>query len=88
MFIPIILGKVSRGNFLDRIVQFSEEQKKPTRLVSSAINLDSFSLYNRGGFIPRQIFQDMTMAIPKEGLGERNIPGLHRVRDAHPEGSK
>ena len=84
---PNHFGKGLARQLLDRIVQFSEEQKKPTRLVSSAINLDSFSLYNRGGFIPRQIFQDMTMAIPKEGLGERNIPGLHRVRDA-PEGSK
>ena len=80
---PNHFGKGLARQLLDRIVQFSEEQKKPTRLVSSAINLDSFSLYNRGGFVPRQIFQDMTMAIPKEGLGERNIPGLHRVRDAH-----
>jgi hypothetical protein len=53
------------------------------RLVSSAMNLDSFSLYTRGGFVPRQIFQDMTLAIPEEGLAERAIPGIHRVRDAH-----
>ena len=71
---PNHFGKGLARHLLDRIVHLSEEQNKPTRLVSSAMNLDSFSLYTRGGFVPRQIFQDMTMAIPKEGLGERNIP--------------
>ncbi|MDB6135888.1 MAG: Acetyltransferase [Verrucomicrobiales bacterium] len=31
----------------------------PARLVSSALNLDSFSLYTRLGFVPGQVFQDM-----------------------------
>lgn len=31
----------------------------PVRLVSSAMNLDSFSLYTRAGFVPREMYQDM-----------------------------
>ena len=80
---PDHFGKGLARQLLDRIVRLSNEQNKPMRLVSSAMNLDSFSLYTRGGFVPRQIFQDMTLAIPEEGLAERAIPGIHRVRDAH-----
>ena len=80
---PDHFGKGLARQLLDRIVRLSNEQNKPMRLVSSAMNLDSFSLYTRGGFVPRQIFQDMTLAIPEEGLVERVIPGIHRVRDAH-----
>ena len=80
---PGHFGKGLARQLLDRIVRLSDEQNKPLRLVSSAMNLDSFSLYTRGGFVPRQIFQDMTLAIPEEGLAERAIPGIHRVRDAH-----
>jgi GNAT superfamily N-acetyltransferase len=80
---PGHFGKGLARQLLDRIVRLSDEQNKPMRLVSSAMNLDSFSLYTRGGFMPRQIFQDMTLAIPEEGLAERAIPGIHRVRDAH-----
>ena len=33
------------------------------------MNLDSFTLYNRCGFVPRQVFQDMYIEIPEGGLG-------------------
>jgi hypothetical protein len=46
------------------------------------MNLDSFSLYTRCDFVPRQIFQDMTLSVPDEGLPECAVPGLHRVRNA------
>ena len=67
---PEHFGKGLARQLLERIVQLSDEENKPTRLVSSAMNLDSFSLYTRGGFVPRQIFQDMTLAVPDEGLPE------------------
>ena len=74
---PDHFGKGLARQLLDRIVHVClNEHNKPTRLVSSAMNLDSFSLYTRGGFVPRQIFQDMTLAVPEEGLPERAIPGL------------
>lgn len=35
--------------------------RKPVRLVSSALNLDSFSLYSRAGFRPVEVYQDMVV---------------------------
>lgn len=41
---------------------------KPLRLVSSAMNLDSFSLYTRLGFVPQMMLQSMTLAVPAAGF--------------------
>lgn len=41
---------------------------KPLRLVSSAMNLDSFSLYTKFGFVPHTTFQDLTLTVPEDGL--------------------
>src|SRR3974377_409761 len=56
---------------------------KALRLTSSALNLDSFSLYNRAGFVPRCAFQDMFVAVPPEGI-KQSAPGAGRVRPATP----
>jgi GNAT superfamily N-acetyltransferase len=53
------------------------------RLTSSALNLDSFALYNRAGFVPRLAYQDMWVAVPEEGLGA-SPPRRDRVRTATP----
>lgn len=45
-----------------------EAAGKPLRLVSSAMNLDSFSLYTKLGFVPQQTFQDLSLEVPAEGL--------------------
>ena len=55
---------------------------KSCRLVSSAINMDSFSLYNRAGFIPRVTYHDMVITVPETGLGDVNVTGEDRVREA------
>ena len=60
---PDYFGKGVAPKILARIVEIAAEQKKPLRLVSSAMNLDSYSLYNRFGFIPYAMYQDMM--IPK-----------------------
>jgi len=60
-------------------VPFSEQ--KPLRLVSSAMNLDSYSLYTRAGFVPQVIFQDLILPVPDEGLPHRT-PGDDKVREA------
>ena len=52
------------------------------RLVSSAINMDSFSLYNRAGFIPRVTYHDMVINVPKEGLGDTGVKGGGNIREA------
>lgn len=69
---------------LKYVTDFADQQGKPVRLVSSTLNLDSFSLYNRAGFVPRVIYQDMTMKIPEEGL-EVDSRGNAKVRDATPD---
>lgn len=62
---------------LDRIIEMAEERGKSLRLVSSCLNLDSFSLYSRRGFAPYAFFQDMTLAVPEHG-----IPATGRARPA------
>ena len=54
------------------------------RLTQSALNLDSFSLYNRAGFVPRHAYQDMMISVPGDGLG-KTPPGIDRCRDARLE---
>jgi GNAT superfamily N-acetyltransferase len=53
----------------------------PMRLVSSAFNLESFSLYNRAGFVPRLVYQDMSLPVPPGGWSIP-VPGRDRVRTA------
>ena len=52
---------------------------KPLRLVSSAMNLDSFSLYTRLGFVPQMMLQSMTLMVPTGGGAG---PADTRIRDA------
>ena len=53
---------------LKSITDVADRKQKPLRLVSSALNLDSFSLYNRAGFIPRYAYQDMLVQVPDDGF--------------------
>jgi hypothetical protein len=70
------------GKLLRYIIDFAQRQSKPVRLVSSAMNLDSFSLYNRNGFVPRKLFQDMFVPTPDKLPA--SCTGFERVRDATP----
>ncbi len=56
---PDYFGRGVARRLLRAITDFADERRLPVRLVSSALNLDSFSLYNRGGFVPEAIYQDM-----------------------------
>ena len=78
---PNYFGQGIARKLLQFILDFADQAGKPVRLVSSAMNLDSFSLYTRAGFVPRLAFQDMYLAVPKEGLSHK-VPGLERVRTA------
>lgn len=51
----------------------------PVRLVSSAMNLDSYSLYTRAGFAPYEVFQDMVFP---DGPPERGEASGAGIRDA------
>jgi predicted N-acetyltransferase YhbS len=69
---------------VSHILDFTKERGyRSCRLVSSAINMDSFSLYNRAGFIPRVTYHDMVINVPAEGLGaDTGVAGDERVRGA------
>jgi len=67
---------------LNHIVDFTESNQYPAlRLVGSAINMDSFSLYNRSGFVPRGSYHDMVIVVPASGLSV-DYPLRKQVRDA------
>ncbi len=71
------------GALLRVIVEAAEIDGKPVRLVSSAMNLDSYSLYNRAGFVTFGVYQDMTLRVPLDGFREPQ-PASGHVRPATP----
>ena len=80
----------SRGvakKLLQHVCALADEQRKPLRLVSSAGNLDSFSLYTRHGFVPRGIYHTMNLPVGAEGP-IRSHPLQPRVRKARPSDAK
>lgn len=80
---PNHFGKGVAGALLRQIIRFSEHNQMPLRLVSSALNLDSFSLYTRHGFVPYATYQDFTLEVPKQGFDVEKLGiDLSRVREA------
>lgn len=67
---------------LNEIVAYSKERNLPVRLVSSAFNLDSYSLYTKRGFAPYAFYQDMILTVPEAGVAVDDVPG-HLVRSAN-----
>ena len=65
---PNYAGQGVARDLLKFITDLADRRNLPTRLISSAINLDSFSLYNRAGFVPRCIYQDMVLHTTATGL--------------------
>lgn len=65
---PDFFGRHVASRLLKYITDLADREDKPIRLVSSAMNLDSFSLYSRAGFIPRASFVDMQIAVPQTGF--------------------
>ena len=78
---PNYFGCGAGRELLDAIVAWADREQKPLRLVSSAMNLDSYSLYTRAGFVPRAAFQDMMVEVPPEGL-DHTVPNADSVREA------
>jgi len=81
---PDYAGQGIARRLLTFILDFSNGAQKPLRLVSSAMNLDSFSLYNRAGLAPYAIYQDMVLEVPDAGIPDA-VPKGKTVRDATPE---
>lgn len=80
---PAYFGKGVGRRLITAVLEKADAAEKPVRLVSSVMNLDSFSLYTRAGFVPRQVFQDMVLFVPTDGLPEETQNGL--VRPATPD---
>lgn len=79
---PNYSGRGIGRAMVDHILDFTRRNDyKACRLVSSALNLNSFSLYNRAGFVPRGVYQDMVMDVPDNGL-DVSVPGEDSVRAA------
>lgn len=69
---------------IEPVILRAKREGKPVRLVSSALNLDSFSLYTRLGFVPHTLYQDLTVNVPAGGLRANPPEGISRVRSATP----
>ena len=79
---PDYFGRGIGRALVNGIAQFTDDNKLSSlRLVSSAMNMDSFSLYNRSGLVPRVSYNDMILEVPADGLAVV-APGQDRVRDA------
>lgn len=81
---PNYFGRGVARALLDYIIDYTDRHGyKALRLTQSALNLDSFSLYNSAGFVPRCAYQDMMLQVPEAGLNA-SLPGLEHVREATP----
>ena len=78
---PDAFGRGVAGALLRAVLAEADARKLPTRLVSSALNLDSYSLYTKLGFVPRQVFQDMQLPA---GASLPELPESARVRPGQP----
>lgn len=78
---PAHFGKGAARRLLTHITDLADKETKPVRLVSSAMNLDSFSLYTRAGFTPTGAYQDMFVPASPNGL-EVEKASAHVVRAA------
>ena len=78
---PEVFGRGVARRMLSFITDLADRAGKPVRLVSSAMNLDSFSLYSRAGFVPRAAYQDMLIEVPPGGFAP-SPAGRERVREA------
>jgi GNAT superfamily N-acetyltransferase len=79
---PNYFGRGVSSALLRYIIDFTERNGySALRLTSSALNLDSYSLYNRHGFVPRAFYQDMFLNVPAAGIGQPPA-GAAQVRDA------
>ena len=80
---PNYSGRGVGKQLVNYILDYTKENNyKSCRLVSSAINMDSFSLYNRAGFVPRVTYHDMVINVPKDGLGDAPFKGEEKIREA------
>ena len=79
---PDACGRGVARRMMSLVLEKAQRLGKPARLVSSLLNLDSFSLYTRLGLIPGAIFQDLLLTVPEGGMPAPAPAGVERVRPA------
>lgn len=77
---PAAGGRGVARAMMTEVIRRARAAGQPVRLVSSLLNLDSFSLYTRIGFVPGTVFQDLLFNIPDAGLPTPPPAGANRVR--------
>lgn len=81
---PDFFGKGVASRMVRYVIDEVAQRKLPVRLVSGATNVDSFSLYNRAGFMPTRFFQDMMVKVPQDGF-DVAAPSDWTLREAIPD---
>ena len=79
---PAAAGRGVARLMMKQAVDLAAAQGLPLRLVSSALNLDSFSLYTKMGFVPHTLYQDVLFNLPAGGLPGPPPKHADRVRPA------
>ena len=79
---PEAAGRGVARAMMQAAIERAQAAGLPLRLVSSLLNLDSFSLYTRLGLVPHTMFQDLLLNIPAQGMPSPPPPGIERVRPA------
>lgn len=82
---PEATGRGTARLMMEHAAAIARERNQPLRLVSSALNLDSFSLYTKLGFVPHTLYQDVLFNVPVEGLAGAPPARVAHVRAAHPQ---
>ncbi len=81
---PDVAGRGVGRLMVEEALRRADRTGLPVRLVSSLLNLDSFSLYSRLGFLPRTIYQDLELAVPAGGMTHPQPTGCATIRLATP----
>ncbi|MFM8379263.1 MAG: GNAT family N-acetyltransferase, partial [Planctomycetia bacterium] len=79
---PDAAGRGVARLMVEEALRRADRAGLPMRLVSSLLNLDSFSLYSRLGFSPRTIYQDLELAVPAAGMAHPRPADAGAIRRA------
>ncbi len=77
---PEAQGRGVARAMLTPVLDLARRTGRPARLVSSLLNLDSFSLYSRLGFVPHALYQDLAFNVPVSGISAPPPADAARVR--------
>jgi GNAT superfamily N-acetyltransferase len=77
---PSSSGRGVARAMVESVLARARLEHKPVRLVSSLMNLDSYSLYTRLGFTPGALYQDLSFAVPSGGIECGSPQSTDRVR--------